>query len=389
LNARTKFVVGLGCTLVAATFIMAQGPTQRVIVTLTPEAAASAAANSAAANGAIITHVFHHGYSGILPARLISQLRSQSDVSDIEQDSMISVAQRQCIVQSATPNWGLDRISERARQLDGEYSYEYDGSPVNVYLLDTGIDTTNPDFGGRASLGVDEIGGNPHDDCNGHGTAMAGVIGGTTYGVAKKASLIAVRVMNCGGVGFDSDAVAGLEWATDNYLSSGKPSVAVLGFEGPFSKALNAAVNAAHQAGLISVVAAGNDHADAANFSPASATGAISVGATDITDRRAAFSNGGASVGIFAPGVDIISDWRHGETRSFSGTSISAAFVAGVAALILHEHPTWTPEQVTQHMYAESTNGIIDETPCDDTGPPPLRCAPPSPNRLLFSACDV
>jgi subtilisin family serine protease len=395
MKTRTKFAIGLVCALVSATFIVGQGPSERVIVTLNAGTDPAAAATSAAAHGAVITHVLHQGYSGILPSRLISDLRSDSGVSGIEPDQMVWVAQQQCVNQSPVPDWGLSRICQRALPLNfDDYQYEFDGSKVNVYVLDTGIDRTNSDFGGRATLGVDEIDGAKDGtklDCNGHGTAVAGTIGGTKFGVAKKVSLTDVRVLNCGGVGFNSDVVAGLEWATDNYLSNRKPAVAVLGFEGPFSKALNAAVNAAYQAGLGSIVPAGNDHDDACNYSPASATGVLTVAATDITDQRASFSNGGTCVGIFAPGVNIASDWLRGETRSLSGTSISAAFVAGAAALALDEHPTWTFDQVTQHLNASATKGVINE-PSDDckaTGPFPKRCAPPSPNALLFSACDI
>ena len=302
---------------------------------------------------------------------------------------MVRVAQQQCTTQSTT-SWGLDRISERALQLDGEYQYEFHGSGVNVYVLDTGIDTSNPDLGGRAALGVDEVDGAARD-CNGHGTAVAGTIGGTTYGVAKQVSLTSVRVLNCGGVGFDSDVVAGLEWATDNYLANRKPSVAVLAFEGPPSETLNAAVNAAYQAGLGSVVAAGNDHADACNYSPASASGVLTVAASDITDHRASFSNGGTCVGMFAPGVDIPVDWLRGRTSIVSGTSISAAFVAGVAALTLEEHRTWTFDQVTQHLNGASTKGLIVEPTddCSGKGPHPMVCAPPSTNAMVYSACDI
>ena len=391
MNTRTKFAVWLACTLVSATLIMGQWAPERVIVTLTAGTDPAAAAKSATAHGAVITHVLHHGYSGILPGRLISELRSQSDVSDIEPDQIVWAAQLQCTVQSPTPDWGLNRICHRGQPVSNDgYEYEFDGSRANVYVLDTGIDTSNADFGGRAAWGVDEIDGTKHD-CNGHGTGVAGTIGGTKYGVAKKVSLTAVRVLNCFGVGFDSDVVAGLEWATDNYLSNRKPSVAVLGFAGPFNKALNAAVNAAYQSGLGSIVPAGNEHADACNYSPASAAGVISVAASDITDRRASFSNGGTCVGVFAPGVNITSDWLHGQTRSFSGTSISAAFVAGVAALTLHDHPTWSFDQVTHHLNEQATKGVINETSgdCTDKGPYPFRCAPPSPNVLVFSACDI
>jgi serine protease len=197
-------------------------------------------------------------------------------------------------------------------------------------------------------------------------------------------------VLNCDGVGFDSDVVAGLEWATDNYLSNRKKAIAVLAFEGPFSKALNAAVNAAYQSGLGSIVAAGNDHTDACNYSPASAASVISVAAIDITDRRASFTNGGTCVSMFAPGVNITSNWLNGQTRSFSGTSISAAFAAGVAVDMLAEPGGPTSFDVLKaRMFAEATPNVIDQTSdtCANTGPPALRCAPLSPNRLLFHPC--
>jgi subtilisin family serine protease len=298
-------------------------------------------------------------------------------VSDIERDRRVHLAQAACTTESAA-SWGLDRIGERASVLDGEYQYEFQGTAVNAYVVDTGIDTTNSDFGGRASWGVDEIDGT-QQDCNGHGTAVAGTVGGTTYGVAKKASLIAVRVLNCHGVGFDSDVVAGLEWATDNYLSSPKPSVVVLALGGKLNNALNAAVNAASASGLTTIVAAGNNHADACNYSPASAVNSITAAASDIKDHIASFTNGGTCVALFAPGEGILSDWLHGSTRSASGTSMSAAFVGGVAALILDEHHTWTPGQVRDQLNSASTKGVI-------SGP---SAAPPSPNQIVYIACDI
>jgi subtilisin family serine protease len=375
------------CMFASVQLIGAQGPTERVIVTLTTGTDPVAAAQSATAQGAVINHVLHHGYSGVLPVRLVSKLQSEADVSAIELDQLVKVAQTQCVTQSPTPSWGLDRISERAIQLDGEYQYEHTGASVNVYVIDTGIDSQNSDFGGRAVWGIDEIDGTKRD-CNGHGTAMAGTIGGTKFGVAKQVSLVAVRALNCGGVGLDSDVIAGLEWATDDHISNGKPGVAVLGFEGPRSNALNAAVNDAYSSGLGSITAAGNDHSDACGYSPASAPNALSVAATDKTDQRASFSNGGTCVGIFAPGVDITSDWLRGTTFSVSGTSISAAFATGVAALTLDEHQTWTFDQVKQHMNAEATKGILNETPGKCINNPWL-CAPPSPNAMLYSACDI
>jgi subtilisin family serine protease len=386
MNARMKLAVALLCAFCFAKFMSAQGPTERVIVTLTTGTDPVAAAQSATVQGAVINHVFHHGYSGILPVRLVSKLQSESDVIGIELDQLVKVAQSQCVTQTA-PSWGLDRISERALQLDGEYQYELTGSSVNVYVIDTGIDTQNSDFGGRAVWGVDEIDGTKRD-CNGHGTAMSGTIGGTKYGVAKQVSLIAVRALNCGGVGLDSDVIAGLEWATDDHISSGKPAVAVLGFEGPVSQALNAAVNDAYNSGLGSITAAGNDHADACGYSPASAPNALSIAATDKKDQRASFSNGGTCVGMFAPGVDITSDWLRGTTLSVSGTSISAAFAAGVAALTLDEHHTWTFDQVKQHMNEKTTKNVVNETPGKCINNPWL-CAPPSSNAMLYSACDI
>ena len=394
MSARVKLAFGLVCTFLPAMSLSAQWPglwpVQRVIVTLTPATDPVAAANSAAAHGAFVTHTLHHGFSGILPEKLISQLRHQSDVTSVEPDQLVHTAQLQCVTQSSVPSWGLDRISERAIQLDGNYEYEYTGAGVKVYVLDSGIDASNPDLAGRVVAGASEVPG-AAQECNGHGTAVAGSIGGTLYGVAKNVSLTSVRVLNCGGLGFVSDVAAGLEWATDDHIANGKPAVAVMAFEGPYSPTLNAEMANAQTAGLGSVVAAGNDHADACKYSPASAPEALAVAATDNTDTRAAFSNGGSCVGIFAPGVNVATDWLRGQVRSVSGTSISAALAGGVSALTLEEHPTWTFDQVKAHLTEKATNGVVNEPTDDCSGrwPRPSVCAPPSPNLMLYSACDI
>ncbi|HEY2774881.1 MAG TPA: S8 family serine peptidase [Candidatus Binatia bacterium] len=376
-----KLTALLVCSWILATASAASAG--RAIVTLPPGTDVQAAANQATASGAVITHIFHEGYSGKLPGALIKQLRGGPGVT-VEHDRKVQLAQIVCVTQSAVPSWGLDRLSERAITLDGEYQYEFTGAAVNVYVIDTGIDTTNSDLGGRASWGADEIDGTDQD-CNGHGTAVAGTIGGTTYGVAKQVSLIAVRALNCKGIGFASDVVAGLEWATDNYLASPKPSVIVLSLAGKLNNALNAAVDAATAAGITTVAAAGNRHADACKYSPASATSVMTAAATDNTDvvdlkdHIAPFSNGGTCVSFFAPGVGIDTDGLLGSIVSVSGTSISAAFLGGVAAQVLDEHHTWTPAQVKAHLVDKSTKGVV-------VGPTK---APDSPNQVLYSACDV
>ena len=259
--------------------------------------------------------------------------------------------------------WGLDRVDQRDLPLNGTYIYGNDASNVTVYIIDTGINFTHVDFGGRATKGIDEVtSGGSAADCNGHGTHVSGTVGGTTYGIAKNVRLVAVRVLNCQGSGTTSGVIAGIDWVTANRVL---PSAANMSLGGGFSSTLNQAVARAVGAGVTFAVAAGNSTADACNSSPSSEPTAITVGATDNTDTFASFSNFGSCVDISAPGVSITSDWYSSNTatNTISGTSMASPHVAGAAALYLSANPGALPSDVANALKSNATSGKIKNLP--------------------------
>ena len=308
-----------------------------------------------------VTHTYVaalKGFAAELPDASVTALLKDPRVERIENDRTVSIASVQ-----TGPVWGLDRVDQRTSTLDHLYNYATDGSGVTVYVIDTGINFTHSDFGGRAITGVDEItiGGNA-TDCNGHGTHVSGTVGGATYGIAKNVGLIAVRVLDCNGVGTISGVIAGIDWVTANKKL---PAAANLSLTSGYSASLNQAVAGSIAAGITYSVAAGNNAADACNSSPASEPLAITVGATDLTDTFAFFSNYGPCIDINAPGVSVTSDWYSSPTatNTLSGTSMAAPHVTGVAALYLSLNPTAAPLEVTRALTSNATANVISQMP--------------------------
>jgi subtilisin family serine protease len=276
--------------------------------------------------------------------------------------------------QSPSPSWGLDRIDQRALPLNSTFTASAKGAGVNAYIVDTGISSTHVDFTGRMSTGFSSIvDGNGTNDCNGHGTHVAGTTAGTTYGIAKSATLIPVRVLDCIGSGTTSGVIAGLDWIVGHH-TAGTPAVANMSLGGGASAALDAAVQNVINDGVVMAVAAGNDGLNACNYSPARATNAITVGSTTTADARSTFSNTGTCVDIFAPGSSITSAWIGNTTAisTISGTSMAAPHVAGVAAVLIGRFPTSTPAQIATMLRTSATPNVVTSA---GTG---------SPNYLLY-----
>lgn len=298
----------------------------------------------------------------------LSRLLNDPRVAFVEQDGYVSINATQ-----SGATWGLDRVDQRARPLNGTYIYSTTASNVRAYIIDTGIRTSHTDFGGRASGGFTAINdGRGANDCNGHGTHVAGTVGGARWGVAKGVRLVPVRVLDCGGSGTNSGVIAGVDWVRSNAV---KPAVANMSLGGGASSALDTAINNLHNSGVTVVVAAGNSNANACNYSPARAPAAITVGSTTSTDARSPFSNYGSCLDIFAPGSAITSAWSTSNTatRTIDGTSMAAPHVAGAAALYLSANPSASPTTVRNALVNKATTSVVTGA---GTG---------SPNRLLYT----
>jgi subtilisin family serine protease len=352
-------------------------PGQYIVTLRTPGSQAPATADALTSDyGGTVVRTYTSALSGFA-ARMSRAdalaLSGDPSVASVTQDAYVHAT----ATESPVPSWGLDRIDQRAG-LNGAYRYNADGTGVTAYLIDTGIRYTNTDFGHRATLGADFVGGvtPAGSDCDGHGTHVAGTIGGTAYGVAKNVSLVSVRVLDCDGAGLVSTVIAGVDWVTHNHHS---PAVANMSLGGNSNSSLDAAVQNSIASGVTYAVAAGNGGVDACVESPASVPAALTVAVTDHADAQPPWSNFGSCVDLFAPGVEIVSDWNSSDTATttLSGTSMSTAHVTGTAALYLQANPASSPAQVASALTVNATAGSVQNI------------GPGSPNLLDYSAFVV
>lgn len=287
----------------------------------------------------------------------IAALTKNPNVKLVEQDATVTTSSIQ-----SNPSWGLDRIDQRNLPLNNSYDdLNNTGSNIPVYVVDTGIYAAHSDFESRVTAGFsvisDSIGSN---DCNGHGTHVAGTIGGKNYGVAKTVTLIPVRVLNCSGSGTYSGVIAGLDWIAANH-PSGVPGVVNMSLGGPASSSVDIAVNNLVNKKITVVIAAGNSNQDACNFSPARVASAITVGATEPNDSRASYSNFGTCLDLFAPGSAISSAWigSNNSVNTISGTSMASPHVAGISAKVLALNPSLTPNQVETIIKSGASSSVV------------------------------
>ena len=353
------------------------GAPGRYIVQYAATADVAGEAAGLRAQGLAVGRTFTHAFRGAVvtasPAQAAALARSGRVVS-VEADARVSVSE----TQQPAP-WGLDRVDQRPLPLSGSYSWTSSGAGVTVYVVDTGVLAAHTEFAGRITPGWSAVAdGRGSSDCNGHGTHVAGTVAGSTYGVAKGATIVPVRVLDCNGSGFNSDVVAGLDWVAANH-AAGAPAVVNLSLGGAASSAVDTAIQAVMNDGVAAVVAAGNSAVDACGSSPARVPAAVTVAASDSADRQASFSNVGSCVDLYAPGVGITSAYHTsaGASASMSGTSMAAPHVAGAAAVLLSQSPAFTPAQVANALTSSATAGVV------------VGASSGTPNRLLFSAVDT
>ncbi|EPK3167048.1 S8 family peptidase, partial [Acinetobacter baumannii] len=313
------------------------------------------------------------GFAIYLPdtagAAFIEAMKKNPHVLSVESDTIVNID----ATTQSNPDWGLDRIDQKALPLNSTYSYLQTGSGTTAYIVDTGILSSHQEFSGRVLSGYTAISdGNGTTDCNGHGTHVAGTVGGTTYGVAKSVNLVPIRILGCDGSGASSNVIAGLDWILKN---GKKPAVVNMSLGGATSSSLDSAVENLYNNGYVMVVAAGNSNTDACTSSPARVSKAITVAATDNTDTRASYSNYGSCVDIFAPGSQINSSWigSNTATKILNGTSMATPHVAGVVAEMLQSTPTASPQTISTNLLNQASSNVVK----NPSG---------SPNRLLYKS---
>ncbi|MFD6528886.1 S8 family peptidase [Streptomyces sp. NPDC060184] len=338
-----------------------------------------------------------NGFAVPLTPAQLTTLRATPGVTSVEEDAKNSVpgsevvpaytpvpasravdavgAAAVAVRRAPAPTWGLDRVDQRNLPLDGDFTTRGTGAGVTAYILDSGIDYQHTEFdgadGGRAGFGFDAVGdGRRGADCYGHGTHVAGTVAGSTYGVAREANVVSVRVLGCDGSGSNSGLIAGLDWVARNAV---QPAVLNGSLGGGKSQTVNRATTALYTSGVLPVLAAGNDSKDACTVSPASADGALTVAASNRSDQQTSFSNWGACVELYAPGQDIVSARLGGGTVSLNGTSMAAPHVTGLAVLYKQAHPGAGPAEVAAWIDEVSTKDVL-------TG-----VSQGTPNRLLFT----
>ncbi|MGW8763635.1 S8 family peptidase [Streptomyces sp. NPDC055815] len=346
----------------------------KYIVTLDKTVDAAEAAEQLGLKPTFVYEKAINGFAAPLTELQLAMVRKAPGVTSVEEDA-VTLAPPQPTAPAATrgpaASWGLDRINQWNLPLDNDFTTRGSGAGVTAYILDTGIDYHHDEFGGRASFGFDAMGdGRYGQDCNGHGTHVAGTVAGKTYGVARKAAVVSVRVLGCDGRGAYSGMIAGLDWVARN---ARQPAVLNGSLGGDKSVALNNAATALFNAGVLPVIAAGNSSKDACDVSPASAAGVVTVAASNIWDEETSFSNYGSCVELFAPGQDIVSARIGGGSIAQNGTSMAAPHVAGVAALYKAEHPAASPAEVAEWIDDNTTKGLLSNV------------SGSTPNKLLFT----